>query len=180
MSRSLHTLTKAAALVVATFAALMLVAAPAGAQAAYPGGSVSVNTSTVAPGGSITVTAEGFKAGSTVQFTIESTPQSLGSVTASSSGVAVLTTKVPAGIEAGPHTIRATGIAPDGSPLNVTTTITVSGSAAGGDGDDGNGLANTGSNSGLLGVVGALAVVIGGVALVASRRASSARQTESV
>jgi len=178
MSRSLHTLTKVTALVVATFAALMLVAAPAGAQASYPGASVSVSTSTVAPGGSITVTAEGFKADSTVQFTIESTPQSLGSVTASSSGVAVLTTKVPAGIEAGPHTIRATGIAPDGSPLNVTTTITVSGSAAGG--DSGGGLANTGSNSGLFGVVGALAVVIGGLVLVASRRASSARQTESV
>lgn len=178
MIRPLHTLTKATALAFATFAALVLVAAPAGAQASYPGASVSVNTSTVAPGGSITVTAEGFKGGSTVQFTIESTPQSLGSAAANSSGVAVLTTKVPAGIGAGTHTIRATGVAPDGSPLNVTTTITVTGSAADGDADGG--LANTGSNSGLFGLVGALAVVAGGLVLVASRRASSARQTESV
>ena len=178
MNRSLHTLAKVAALVLAAFAGLMVAAVPAGAQASYPGASVSVNTSTVAPGGSITVTAEGSKSGSTVQFTIESTPQSLGSAAANSSGVAVLTAKVPAGIEAGTHTIRATGIAPDGSPLNVTTTITVSGSAAGG--GSGSGLANTGSNSGLLGVVGALAVVIGGLVLVASRRSSSARQTESV
>jgi hypothetical protein len=95
--------------------------------------------------------------------------------------VATLNATIPSNLEAGQHTIRATGIAPDGSPLEVTTSITVTGSAA--ESGSGSGLAATGSNSGGMLRIGLVVLVLGGALIAFARRSASSssdRQTESV
>jgi hypothetical protein len=110
---------------------------------------------------------------------VESTPQALGSAVANSSGVATLTTTLPANLSAGAHTIRAVGTDASGAPLNVTTTITVA--AAGATttttttAASPTGLAATGSSSAGLVRIGVVIAVLGGLLLLAGKR-----RTESV
>jgi hexosaminidase len=170
-------LTKVLAALCGLTAVLVLSAGTASAQYNVPA-TVTANTSTPSAGGPITLTAEGFGPGTTVQFSVESTPQALGSAVASSSGVATLTTTLPANLSAGAHTIRAVGTDPSGAPLNVTTTITVA--AAGATtttttATSPTGLAATGSSSAGLVRIGVVIAVLGGLLLLAGKR-----QTESV
>ncbi|MCX6524663.1 MAG: hypothetical protein NTX58_07850 [Actinobacteria bacterium] len=159
--------------------AAVLVLSVGTASAAYNvPATVTANTSTPAAGGPITLTAQGFGPGTTVQFSVESTPQALGSAVANSSGVATLTTTLPANLPAGAHTIRAVGTDASGAPLNVTTTITVA--AAGATttttaAASPTGLAATGSSSAGLVRIGVVIAVLGGLLLLAGKR-----RTESV
>ncbi len=165
-------LTKVLAALCGLTAVLVLSAGTASAQYNVPA-TVTASTSTPTAGGSITVTANGFVG--TVQFSVESTPQALGSAVANSSGVATLTTTLPANLSAGAHTIRAVGVDPSGAPLNVTTTITVA--AAGATttttttaAASPTGLAATGSSSAGLVRIGVVIAVLGGLLLLAGKR----------
>ena len=169
--------TKVRAALVGLTAVLALSVGTASAQYNVPA-TVTASTSTPTAGGSITLTAKGFGPETTVQFSVESTPQALGSAVANSSGVATLTTTLPANLSAGAHTIRAVGTDPSGAPLNVTTTITVA--AAGATttttaAASPTGLAATGSSSAGLVRIGVVIAVLGGLLLLAGKR-----QTESV
>jgi len=165
-------LTKVLAALVGLTAVLALSVGTASAQYNVPA-TVTASTSTPTAGGSITVTAKGFVG--TVQFSVESTPQALGSAVANSSGVATLTTTLPANLSAGAHTIRAVGVDPSGAPLNVTTSITVV-AAAGATtttttaAASPTGLAATGSSSAGLVRIGVVIAVLGGLLLLAGKR----------
>jgi len=165
-------LTKVLAALCGLTAVLALSVGTASAQYNVPA-TVTASTSTPTAGGSITVTAKGFVG--TVQFSVESTPQALGSAVANSSGVATLTTTLPANLSAGAHTIRAVGVDPSGAPLNVTTSITVV-AAAGATtttttaAASPTGLAATGSSSAGLVRIGVVIAVLGGLLLLAGKR----------
>ena len=150
-------------------------------------------TASVAAGGTLTVKLSGFAAGAKVEVTLHSDPVDLGSVTVGDDGASTLKATVPAGVEAGDHTLQA---AVDGDVL-ATTAITVTaaaGSGVGGTGDsgtsdsgtsgagsdpsgttaDGSGttdaaLASTGSDLGGL-LAGGAALLLAGAALVLVRR----------
>lgn len=89
-------------------AVLVLSTGSASAGVAQPD-SVTVSPSAPSAGGPITVTAQKFDPDSAVAFSLESPSQSLGSASANSSGVATLTTTLPANLPAGSYTIRAVG-----------------------------------------------------------------------
>ena len=166
-------LTKVLAALCGLTAVLALSVGTASAQYNVPA-TVTASTSTPTAGGSITVTAKGFVG--TVQFSVESTPQALGSAVANSSGVATLTTTLPANLSAGAHTIRAVGVDPSGAPLNVTTSITVVAEAGATTtttttaAASPTGLAATGSSSAGLVRIGVVIAVLGGLLLLAGKR----------
>ncbi len=160
----------------ATAAVLVVGAAPVGAQQYPPSNnSVTVDDVTPHPCQSVTITAGTYSAGSTVEFTLASTPTSLGSATADANGVATLTAAIPDGTEPGDHTITASGTS-DAGPLSQTVTVDVSGNCAGEvttltpAGASGP-LPKTGSNSTMpLARAAALLMAVGGVLLLATRR----------
>ncbi len=160
----------------ASAAVLVVCAAPVGAQQYPPtNNSVTVDDVTPQPCQSVTVTASTYTAGSAVDFTLASTPTSLGSATADDSGVATLTAAIPEGTEPGDHTITASGPS-DGGSLSQAITVNVVGSCAGeattpttvaASGP----LPKTGSNSTMpLARAAALLMAVGGVLLLATRR----------
>jgi len=154
---------------------LMLSAGTASAQYNVPA-TVTASTTTPTAGGPITLTAQGFGPSTNVAFSVESTPQALGSAVANASGVATLVTTLPANLSPGAHTIRAVGVDAAGAPLNVTTTITVA--AAGATttttaaGTSPTGLAATGSSSSGLLRIGVVVAVLGGLLLLAGKRST--------
>ena len=160
----------------ATAAVLVVGAAPVGAQQyPPPNNSVTVDDVTPHPCQSVTVTAGTFTAGSTVEFTLASTPTSLGSATANDSGIATVTAAIPEGTKPGDHTITATGTGAAG-PLSQSITVDVVGSCAGEattptTAGAGAPLPKTGSNSTMpLARAAALLLAVGGVLLLATRR----------
>lgn len=158
--------------------AAVLLSAMAGtavAQTYPPGGNTATaNDTTVAPGDAITLSAQIFQPGSTVTFTLFSAPVVLGTATANSSGVATLTTTIPAGTAAGTHTVEASGTGSTGAALTVVLSITV---LAGG-----TGLAVTGSPSTApMTQIAIGAIAAGGLLLLlANRRRSAKRETAGV
>jgi hypothetical protein len=76
------------------------------------------------PGDQLTISGSGFAAGSPIQIGIYSTPIALGTATADATGNFTAMIVLPAGL-VGNHTIVATGITPTGSPLFVTSKITI-------------------------------------------------------
>lgn len=151
-----------------TAALLLTTIGVAQAQTYPPGGNtVTANDTTVAPGDPITLSAQIFQSGATVTFTMFSAPVVLGTATANSSGVATLTTTIPAGTAAGTHTIEATGTGANGQPLTVSMTITVAAA--------GTGIPVTGSSNTLpMTQIGLGVIVVGGLlVLAASKRRSS-------
>ncbi|MGQ0433935.1 MAG: hypothetical protein ACT452_16185 [Microthrixaceae bacterium] len=113
---------------VLVLAALLLFATAGVAQAqTYPpeGNTLTANDTTVAPGDPITLTAQTYQVGASVTFTMFSAPVVLGSATANSSGVATLTTTIPAGTTSGTHRVEATGTGANGQPLTLVLSITV-------------------------------------------------------
>lgn len=169
--------TKVVAALLGLTAVLALSVGTASAQYNVPA-TVTVITSTPTAGGSITLTVKGFGPGTPVQFSVESTPQALGSAVANTGGVATLTTTLPANLSAGAHTIRAVGTDASGAPLNVTTEITVAAAGASTTTTTAaspTGLAATGSSSAGLMRIGVVIAVLGGLLLLAGKR-----RTESV
>lgn len=81
----------------------------------------------VRQGGKQTVTGVGFSAGEKVSAQLHSSPVSLGSVTASTTGVAMVAFTVPASLAAGSHSVVLTGAT---SGLTSTATFTVTNAPA--------------------------------------------------
>ncbi|CAN5528248.1 hypothetical protein BH20ACT2_BH20ACT2_15350 [soil metagenome] len=157
-----------AALVVA------LMVAPAVAQTyPPPAEGITISNTTVVPGQSVTVTATGYAPGTAVGFVFLSDPVDLGSVTADANGVARLTFNVPADADPGEHTVTASGLGADGSPLVQSVNLTVVGpdGAAGGQGTGRRPLPRTGTDASIgLGQLGAGLLAAGGIAVLAARK----------
>lgn len=171
---------KRAATIVISLVALLALAAPAHGQQYPPGPfGVFVSDTTVFPGQTITITAGVFAPGSTVTDTFFSQPVELGTATANADGVATLEGTIPLNATPGTHTITASGVAADGSPLEVSTTVTVLDDddgveAPGGAGAAGGGLPITGSESLPIARIGAALLAVGGGLLFITRRRRAA------
>ncbi|HUQ40831.1 MAG TPA: hypothetical protein VM030_11825 [Acidimicrobiales bacterium] len=158
-------------------------AAPALAQQ-YPlqtGNNLAVSDPTFAPGDLTTgVSGEGFQGGSSVTLTLFSAPVVLKTVTADAAGRFSTTVTIPASTTPGNHTITATGVAPDGSPLTLSNAVTMlgaGGTTAGGttgtSGGSSTGLARTGASIGLATLAGFVLVLLG-VTMVRRSRSAEA------
>jgi hypothetical protein len=114
-------------------AALVMAGAPASAQT-YPPPvrSITVDDTTPAPGQSIVVTLQTCRPGSTALVGIDLTL--VGTPRVGADGVARATVTVPARLRPGRHTVSGACLAPDLSPLFLTTTITVTAPGGGGGG----------------------------------------------
>lgn len=99
-----------------------------GAELTVPAGG-----GTLTPGSQLTLTASGFYPGSTVNFTMYSTPVSLGSSTANGAGVASLTVTIPSNAAAGAHTILALGLNSAGTGVAASQFAITVGSSANSD-----------------------------------------------
>ena len=82
--------------------------------------------STVA-GRSAILQAAGLQPNSEVFIQVFSTPQTIGAGIADSNGSAAIQTELPAGLPPGVHTILATGIGPDGSPVQSIGALEIDG-----------------------------------------------------
>lgn len=170
---------KRALTVVIAVGALLAVSTPAQSQEyPPPANGVFISDSTVFAGQVIIIQAGVFAPGSTVTFNFFSQPVLLGTAAADASGIATLEATIPTNATPGTHTIVASGIAPDGSPLEVSTTITVvadgaDGAAVGG-GAAGGDLPRTGSNSVPVARIGAALLAVGGGLLFVTRRRRAA------
>lgn len=138
-------------LAVAAIAAAAVLAAgvPAGAQT-YPPPvrSITVDDTTPTPGQKITVTLRTCKPGT---FALIGIGLSLvGAPRVGADGTAVASVTVPTRLRPGSHTVSGACLAPDLSPLFLTTRITVV-SAGGGAGSGGGGGGQTGAGSGSAG-----------------------------
>jgi LPXTG-motif cell wall-anchored protein len=156
--------------VVGLFVALVVIAAPAGAQQYPPAANfLAVSDTTVVPGQTITITTGTYLSGSTVTFTFFSDPTTLGSAVANAVGVASAQATVPADAPLGTHTIQASGESADG-PLVQTVSVTVVPAAQAGAAVTG-ALPRTGSNGTIpLTRVAAVLVAGGGALVFAARR----------
>ena len=170
--------------VIIAVGALLAVSTPAHSQE-YPPPTVGIflSDSTVFPGQIIIIQAGIYAPGSTETFNFFSQPVLLGTATADASGVATLEATIPANATPGTHTIVASGIAPDGSPLELSTTITVLADGADGDGTGVGGaggasgagdLPRTGDNSVPIARIGAALLAVGGGLLFITRRRRAA------
>jgi hypothetical protein len=146
---------------------------PARAQQ-YPPQPASLEASAqaVVPGGPVTFTAEGFGANTTVTFTLFSTPVELGKALANANGVATLTARIPLDTPLGNHTVKATGVDPQGRPLTVSVPLVVASRVENGRAV----FARTGSsNAAPIARAGVAAVAVGALlALVARKRRAGA------
>lgn len=157
-------------------ATAMLTALPALAQYPPAAGCVTVSATAVAPAETITVSSadpDCWLPGSTVTLTFFSTPVVLGTTTVNADGAWSDQVTIPAGATPGPHTLRASGFAQDGSARVVDIALTVLGAAAAPSTPGvapGDGLAATGSTLtvGLLILVALLTV--GGTTFVVGQR----------
>jgi hypothetical protein len=85
---------------------------------------------TATPGQQITVIGTGFQPLSLATVVIYSSPQVLATVPTDANGDFSVLVEVPAGLEAGQHSLVASGFAPDGSERFLRMDVTVDGEAA--------------------------------------------------
>jgi titin len=123
-------------------------------------------SSTVAAGKTLTLSGSGYAPNSTVTLAIYSTPQVLTTVVTDASGNFTATVTVPAGLEAGTHTLVASGVDSSGNVRYVNLEVTVS---AGGTAK----LAYTGADVLVPALGGLAAVALGAGLIVVRRRATS-------
>lgn len=174
--------------IVAAALAVVLMAAPAAAQQYPPAvNGLTVSCPTPQAGNTVDIQGQTFAGGSQVTFTLASQQAVIGTAVADSSGtVSAQGVTIPAATPDGVHTITATGQAPDGSPLSISTDITVTaggcvtGSGGGGSNPDtepSGSLPNTGSDSttSLLQIGLALAAIGGIITAWAAKRRKAAR-----
>ena len=147
---------------------LLLSASVAFAYGPGQTGTLTGNTSTcsASSGCSLTLSGSGFQPGETVGLTFNSTPVSLGTTTANSSGGFTFSVTIPAGEPAGNHTIVATGES-SGTTASFAITLTAATTAAP---SPSGGLAFTGADISALVGVGAVVIALGGLLVLASRR----------
>lgn len=152
--------------IVATLALLGAALLPSAAWAQYGTETepLTVSDTTVSPGDSVVVSGSGFAPGSEVEITIESAPRLLATVRAGAQGKISATVRIPTNLSGSPHTLKATGVTPDGATLVLSMRITVLGT--------GGELAFTGTRTLFpLVVVGALLLLAWVSLRVARRRA---------
>jgi hypothetical protein len=90
-----------------------------------PPGPISVDPSQVAPGGSFTVTSTTWLPSSTVAVTLNSTPVSLGSLTADAQGKVTGPFTVPSDTALGEHTVKLAGKDANNGDQTLSVAITV-------------------------------------------------------
>lgn len=161
-------------LTLASLFVVLAAAVAAPAMAVSYGGEISTSTSTPRAGGSVDASGSGFKAVSKVKVTltpfvrsgnVAGSSISLGTVTASSEGTASGSFKIPSSTTPGDYTMLMTGVAPDDSVLELSSTLTI------------RQLANTGvADFTPVLVVGGLALVAGVTMFVFTRK--SGRKAE--
>lgn len=127
---------------------------------------LSVADTTVEPGDDVPVSGSGFAANSQIVITIESTPRTLDRVQADADGTFSVEVAIPIDMPAGQHTLKASGVTPDGAPQVLSTPITVAGDAVG----EVERLAFTGVNAAAAVAVAVTLMVLGGGALLVTRR----------
>ena len=141
--------------------------------------SPSVSAQTVAPGGTITFRGGGFASNSTITITLSPSSQVLGTATTDANGGFAVEVTIPSNTAEGTHTLEASGVDPDGNPLVVSQTITVSsGESAevlGTSVTPTGALPFTGSDVGRTFGIGLAAVVVGGAAVWGARRSRASR-----
>jgi len=140
--------------------------AAAFAYGGQPETMTTVNSAVVDPCNSIVVTGSGYQPGETVTLLLAST--SLGTTTADTTGAFSSTVTVPQGTAAGPYSLVSTGSSGDTSSTGVTVGtggcgVTLAAVSSGG-------LAFTGADIAALVGVGAVALGLGGMLLLVTRR----------
>lgn len=140
-------------------------AVPAFAYPAGVGPTLSTNTSTVGPGGSLLVTGSNFVPYEGITLTLHSTPVTLATTTANGSGSFSVTVTIPSDTAPGTHTILATGATGDSASTIIVVTGAISPPAT-----VTSGLAFTGADIAAVSGVGAIALALGGMLVLASRR----------
>jgi hypothetical protein len=140
-------------------------AVPAFAYPAGVGPALSTNTSTTTPGGSLLVTGSNFVPNEGITLTLHSTPVTLATTTASGNGTFSVTVTIPSDTTPGTHTILAAGASGDSSSTTIFVTGAISPPAT-----VTSGLAFTGADIAAVSGVGAIALALGGMLVLTSRR----------
>lgn len=125
----------------------------------------AVSPNPVPPGGTVEIKAGGFKPGSEVTVTLVCPgrdPVVLGTTTADDKGLVTTPETIPADTPEGECKIELTGVDPNGDPLTVVLSVTIS--ATGGT------LPRTGSDLGQYVGLGVALIALGGAAVWGSRR----------
>jgi LPXTG-motif cell wall-anchored protein len=166
-------------LAVSLVGAMVVVAAPAGAQQYPPAANfIALSDTTLVPGQTFTITAGVFLPGSTVTFTFLSDPVNLGSAIANAVGTASASATVPVDAPLGAHTVTASGQSADG-PLTLSASVTVVPAAGAGGAGAGAGAGNlprTGDDTSIpLTRVAAVLLAGGGVLVFTARRRRHAK-----
>jgi hypothetical protein len=144
------------------------VSTPVGTPAPTPPAVEEVAAETIVAGRQQTVALSGFQPGEEVRGVLRSTPVDLGTVVADANGVATFTFTVPAGVEAGTHTVTMTGLT-SGVERKATFEVTEPAAPAGT-----GGLAYTGAEVvPLLALGGGLLAAGAAAVTVAGRRRSA-------
>jgi hypothetical protein len=147
-----------------------------GVEANTPGvgpvaSSAATTDTTPAPGQKVVKVYKGFQPFEVVTLTMHSTPVTLGEFTADANGVVTVEYTVPAGADAGTHTLVLSGDAGTYFQESITvaagTAVTEAGS---------NGLAYTGADVAVPLALGGGLLALGGGALLVSRRRAGATQ----
>lgn len=141
-----------------------------GGSSAAANMTLNASTGSLVAGSSVAIVASGLQTSAPYTVTVQSTPQTIGTGTASSGSVNTSVT-IPTGLEAGWHTLTFTSTAADGSAVEskLYFQISASGTLLQSTSTIPAALANTGTDVATpLGVAGAL--LIAGAALVLIRR----------
>lgn len=117
-------------------------------------------------GDAVELRGAGFAPGGSIDITIESDPVHITTVRADAAGAFVTTIRIPAGVPAGSHTLKATGPDPTGGIRVLSVQLNVLSTGSGSSSP----LPRTGQDLLPIAVVGAAAVAAGGGALLARRR----------
>lgn len=131
--------------------------------------SVTTNTSSVTPGGTLVVTGTGFEPNSLITLVLHSDPVTLGTVTANANGSFTDEVTVPSDTPPGDHTIIASDTYGDTASTEIVVTAAVTG-ANSTTSSGGSGLAFTGADIAALTSVGAVALALGGMLVLATRK----------
>jgi hypothetical protein len=140
-----------------------------------------ITTPTVGQGGTLSVDSPGWKAGSQVTGVANSTPVTLGTLNADSTGTVTGSFTLPLSIQPGSHTLVLSGTGTDGLSRSMSSPFTVTSVTGGSAGNTtsaslqpstdvaGSSLARTGFRSQLL-WIGMMLSAIGAVMVMSSRR----------
>jgi hypothetical protein len=127
---------------------------------------VTASASSVGAGGSLTVSGDGFTPNSSVMVTLHSSPVTLAVTTADPTGAFSVVVTIPSDTTPGTHTILATD--PNGD--SASTLLVVTGTAVAVGTAATPSLPFTGADIAALSGVGAIAMALGGMLILTSRR----------